>query len=131
MKSRTTARLLAILCAAMLLSAITLAQGGGASGQTGTTDTSTKSKKKKTGSTTPASQKVDINSASKDDLDRLPGIGEAYSQKIIDGRPYNSKRDLLNRKIVPQATYDKIKDQIIAHRAKTETGGTKKEKGKK
>lgn len=66
---------------------------------------------------TPASQKLDINSATKDQLDALPGIGSAYAQKIIDGRPYNSKRDLLNRKIVPQSTYDGIQDKIIAHHA--------------
>jgi competence protein ComEA len=64
-----------------------------------------------------ASEKLDINSATKDQLEALPGIGKAYSQKIIDGRPYNSKRDLLTRKIVPQKTYDGIQEKIIAHRA--------------
>lgn len=66
-------------------------------------------------SKTPKSKLVDINSASKDALDALPGI-TAYSQKIIDGRPYNSKRDLVTRNIIPQATYDGIKNQIVAHR---------------
>ena len=57
---------------------------------------------------------LDINSASEQDLKALPGIGDAYSSKIIAGRPYLAKNQLDQKKIIPHATYEKIKDMIIA-----------------
>jgi competence protein ComEA len=67
---------------------------------------------------TTAGKLLDLNSASKADLEALPGIGEKYAQKIIDGRPYQRKDQLVSKKIIPQGTYDKIKDQLIATQAK-------------
>jgi len=80
--------------------------------------TGTETKKEQVKKATPSAGLIDINSASADQLKALPGIGDAYSKKIIDGRPYANKSQLVSRKIIPQATYDRIKDQITAKQNK-------------
>lgn len=67
-----------------------------------------------------ANQKIiDINYASRQDLISLPGIGEVYADKIIQGRPYKMKTDLVKRGIISQALYNSISAKIIAHHLKT------------
>src|SRR5438128_785224 len=62
---------------------------------------------------------VDLNSASEAELKELPGIADAYAKKIVAGRPYANKAQLVSRNIIPQATYDKIKNTVVASKANT------------
>ena len=66
-----------------------------------------------------ASKIVDINTASVDELKALPGVGDAYAQKIVDGRPYKGRNELLDRKIVPADVYSKIRLSVKARQPKT------------
>jgi competence protein ComEA len=100
------ARVLAVLLAFFLLQAVDTARAAAETGSAAQ------------GTNAAAADKLDLNTATKDQLKALPGIGDAYSQKIIDGRPYRTKLDLVHKKIIPQSTYDKIKDQIIAKQPK-------------
>lgn len=113
-------RLIAFLFAATLLCSMSLAQTSSSS--PAGNGSAAKGSAMKSGKTS-MSEKIDINSASKDQLATLPGIGDALSQKIVDGRPYKTKRELLTKKIIPQPTYEKIKEQIVAHQASPGKGG--------
>lgn len=127
MKFQKNIRILAVLCVLSLFATASFAQGGTA--PAAGKDASATKKAAASDSSAPKTKKadlVDINAATKDQLTALPGIGDAYSQKIIDGRPYNTKHDLVTKKIVPQATYDQIKDKIIAHHAAAPAAKTSK-----
>ena len=86
----------------------------GISGTLFAADKDTKSTAKAASTQTAADDKIDINRAKADQLMKLDGIGEARAKAIIKGRPYKGKDELVEKNILPQAVYDKVKDHIIA-----------------
>lgn len=106
MKQKHTAiRTLAVLLSLFLLAGFSVAQSG-SSGKSASSTSSMASSQ--------ASDLVDINSASKAQLSALPGIGDKYSDKIIAGRPYANKSQLVSKKVLPGGVYSKISGMIIA-----------------
>ena len=119
-------KLLLLLSALVLATSLSLAQNdqtgtSTSSNQSTTTTTTKKARKSSTASDTSSktSGKLDLNTATKDQLMSLPGVTDADAQKILDGRPYRAKNQLLSKGIISKDEYAKIKGQIVAHRSKT------------
>jgi len=119
-------KLLLLLSALVLATSLSFAQNdqtgaSTSSNQSTTTTTTKKARKSSTASDTSSktSGKLDLNTATKDQLMSLPGITDADAQKILDGRPYRAKNQLLSKGIISKDEYAKIKGQIVAHRSKT------------
>ena len=108
---RTLRNFLFLASLIVLVGSLAIAQAA-ASGQSSASTPSTSQSEKPKTTTAP---KVDINSASKDDLQKLPGIDSLSAQRIIDGRPYSRKDDLVKRNVLDKASYDAISAKIIAH----------------
>ena len=116
--TRLIALLIAVVFAgAMLVAPDATAQASKtdkAPAKSATTDKAGTEKKE----TAKSGKKLDLNAATEAELKELPGIGDAYAKKIVDNRPYKRKDEIVKKAGVPKATYDKIKDEIIAHQVK-------------
>jgi DNA uptake protein ComE-like DNA-binding protein len=110
---RNIVRVMTVLCALCLFAGVTFAQAGG--DQSSSTDQTSKMGKKSSAKKS-STKKVDINSATKEEL-VAAGLDDATAQKVIDGRPYKTKADLVKKNIMSKDDYAKVKGNLIAHHA--------------
>jgi competence protein ComEA len=108
---KTLAKFLMAVMSAVLLSSLAFTQ---TATETKKSEKTAKAATSDSTSKDKSEAKLDLNSASKDELKALPGIGDAYADKIIAGRPYANKRQLVSRNIVPESSYKKFSDKVIA-----------------
>jgi DNA uptake protein ComE-like DNA-binding protein len=115
MMKSLTSMLVATVAGLLLSSGAALAQGSAQKAAEPARTTAQSAAQQQAGQQrAPAAEKLDINSASAEELEKLEGIGPVRAAAIVKGRPYKGKDDLVRRKIVPQSVYDKISDRIIA-----------------
>jgi DNA uptake protein ComE-like DNA-binding protein len=114
MRSKLVSQLVLAMLTMSVLVMAGIAQNSNSSGGSGQNSNANTSKHKSMTPKPPAAPLLDINSASKTDMAALPGIGDVYAQKIIDGRPYKQKTELKTKKIIPAGVYSKIAGKIIA-----------------
>ena len=110
-QNRLLTRIATVLCIAMMAATLSLGQAPKPAKEPATP-------KEPTAAASTKHELVDLNSATKEELAALPGIGDAYADKIIAGRPYKSKSELKSKKVVPAGTYGKIASHVIAKQTK-------------